>query len=85
MNLSLPPHLQQFTDQQLANGTYFSLEEMVVAGLQALAERELIYQGRFEALRQEILLGAVEAERGEILDATTEVEAIRQRLQQRYS
>ncbi|MEM8637272.1 MAG: type II toxin-antitoxin system ParD family antitoxin [Cyanobacteria bacterium P01_G01_bin.54] len=85
MNLSLPPNLQQFTDQQLANGTYLSLEEMLVAGLQALVERELIYQGRFETLRQEILLGAVEAENEELLDASTEVETIRQRLWQRYS
>lgn len=48
--------------------------------LQALAERELIYQGRFEKLRQEILLGAAEAEQGNFLDASTEINNIRQRL-----
>jgi hypothetical protein len=37
---------------------------MLLAGLQALAKREQGYQGRFEALRQDVLIGAAEAERG---------------------
>lgn len=62
-----------------------SLEEILLAGLQALAEREQIYQGRFEELRLEVLLGVEAAEAGELLEASTEIEAIRQRLPQRYS
>ena len=85
MSLSLPPELQQFTDRQIASGKYASLDEILVAGLQALAEREQLYQGRFEELRQEVLLGADEAERGVLLDAAAEIETIRQRLRSRHA
>ena len=84
MALSLPPELQQFADRQIASGKYASLDEILLAGLQALVDRERIYQGRFEELRSEVLLGAEEAERGELLDASTEIEAIRQRLRNRH-
>ena len=84
MALFLPPELQQFAARQIASGKYTSLDEIFLAGLQALAEREQVYQGRFEALRSEILLGADEAERGELLDASLEIDAIRQRLRSRY-
>lgn len=81
----LPPDLQQFADRQIASGKYASVEEILLAGLQALAEREQIYQGRFEELRREVLLGVEAAEQGELLDASSEIEAIRLRLRQRYS
>ena len=58
---------------------------MMLAGLRVLAEQEQVYQGRFEELQREVLLGVLEAERGELLDATSEIEAIRQRLRQRHS
>ncbi|GAP96975.1 ribbon-helix-helix domain-containing protein [Leptolyngbya sp. NIES-2104] len=82
--LPLPPDLQQFADQQIAIGNYTSLEELLVAGLQALAERDRIYQGRFDELRQDVLLGVAEANRGDLKDAVTEIEVIRQRIRQRY-
>ncbi len=85
MTLPLPPDLQQFADRQIANGKYTSLDEMMLAGLRVLAEQEQIYQGRFEELRREVLLGVLEAERGELLDATSEIEAIRQRLRDRHA
>lgn len=85
INLTLPPHLQQFTDEQIANGKYSSLDEILLAGLQALAEQEKLYQGRFEELHQDILLGAKEAESGILLDASTEIEAMQKRLRKRYS
>ncbi len=46
---------------------------------------EQIYQGRFEELRREVLRGVLEAEQGELLDATSEIEAIRQRLRDRHA
>jgi putative addiction module CopG family antidote len=85
MTSPLPPDLQQFADRQIASGKYTSLDEMVLAGLRMLAEQEQIYQGRFEELRREVLLGVLEAERGELLDATSEIEAIRQRLRDRHA
>ena len=85
MSLSLPPELQQFTDRQIASGKYTSLDEILVARLQALAEREQLYQGRFEELRRAVLLGADEAERGVLLNAAAEIETIRQRLRSRHA
>ncbi len=85
MALSLPPELRQFADRQIASGKYTSLDAILLAGLQALAEREQVYQGRFEDLRQDILVGAAEAERGHLLDAATEIDAIRQRLRERQA
>jgi putative addiction module CopG family antidote len=85
MAMPLPPDLQQFADRQIASGKYLSLEEIMLAGLRALADQEQIYQGRLEELRQEVLLGADQADRGELLDAATEIEAIRQRLRQRHA
>ena len=46
MTLSLPPNLKQVTDRPIASGKYASLDEILLAGLQALAEREQVYQGR---------------------------------------
>ena len=85
MTTPIPPDLQQFADHQIASGKYTSLDEMMLAGLQVLAGQEQVYQGRFEELRREVVLGAEAAERGELLDAATEIEAIRQRLRDRYS
>jgi len=83
MTTPLPPDLQQFADRQIASGKYAPPEENLLTGLQALAEREQIYQGRFEELRREVWLGVEAAERGELLDAATEIEVIRQRLRDR--
>jgi putative addiction module CopG family antidote len=85
MTLPLPPNLQQFADRQIASGKYASVQEILLAGLQALAEQEQIYQGRFEELRREVLLGIEAADQGELVDASTEIEAIRLRLRQRHS
>jgi hypothetical protein len=42
--LTLPPHRQELASCQIANGKYTSLDEILLAGLQALAVREEIYQ-----------------------------------------
>ena len=46
-------------------------------------ERELIYQGRFEELRQEILIGIEASNRGETLDSETVFNSLQQKLQKR--
>ena len=84
MNLPLSPALQQFAEQQISSGKYSSMEDILLAGLQALFEREQLYQGRFDELRSEILLAVQEAEQGQLLDVSTEISAIRQRLRERY-
>ncbi len=85
MALSLPPELRQFADHQIASGKYASLDEILLAGLQALAEQEQTYRGRFQELRHDVLVGAAEAEQGQLLDAATEIDTIRQRLRERHT
>jgi putative addiction module CopG family antidote len=85
MALALPTDLAEFADIQISTGKYQSLDEVLVAGLRLLRQQEDIYQGRFEELRQEILIGAEQAERGELVDASVAIEGIRQRLRAKHS
>lgn len=71
MNVSLNPALEQFIRSQVESGKYASSDEVIHAGLKLLEERERIYKGRFEDLRQEIMLGIEAAERGEVIDGET--------------
>jgi antitoxin ParD1/3/4 len=85
MALTLPSDLADFAQIQIANGKYQSIDEILVAGLRLLRQQDDRYQGRFEELKQEILVGAEQAERGELLDASSAIEGIRQRLRDRHS
>jgi antitoxin ParD1/3/4 len=81
MNISLNPELEQFIQSQVANGNYNSTEEVIIAGIKLLEERESIYKGRFEELRQEIMIGVKQLERGERLDGKEVIEKLRQKNQ----
>jgi antitoxin ParD1/3/4 len=83
MNISFTPELEQFIHNQVASGKYTSTEEVIVAGIKLLEERESIYQGRFEELRREIMLGVEASERGEVINAETVFHQLEQKLQQR--
>jgi antitoxin ParD1/3/4 len=45
-----------------------------------LKNRDEIYQGRFEQLQREIVLGAVAAEKGELIDSEVVFERLQQKL-----
>jgi antitoxin ParD1/3/4 len=81
MNISLNTELEQFIQSQVANGNYNSTEEVIIAGIKLLEERESIYKGRFEELRQEIMIGIKQLERGERLDGKEVIEKLRQKNQ----
>ncbi len=83
MPITLPPELEQFIQSQVASGKYASIDEVFLAGVKLLAERERLYQGRFEELRREILIGVEEAEQGELLDAEAVISGLQEKLQQR--
>lgn len=83
MNLSFTPELEQFVSNQVASGKYASSEEVVLAALQTFAERDCIYQGRFEELQQEIAIGVEAALRGEVIDSETLFDQLQQKIQQR--
>lgn len=83
MDITLQPELEQFVREKITSGQYQSVNEAINAGLKLLMERELIYQERFEQLRQEIMVGIEASERGEVVDSETVFNSIRQKLEQR--
>ncbi len=83
MTLVLTPELDEFIQSQIANGKYTSSNEIIIAALQLLAERERLYQGHFEQLKHEIAIGVEEANRGELIDADTVFNNLREKLAQR--
>ena len=81
MSISLTPELEEFIQNQVASGKYSSTEEVIIAGIKLLEEREKIYQGRFEELKREIMVGVEASERGEVIDGREVIEKLRQRNQ----
>ena len=81
MNISLTTELEQFIQSQVASGKYNSNEEVILAGIKLLEERERIYKGRFEELQREIAIGVEQLERGERLDGREVIEQLRQKNQ----
>jgi antitoxin ParD1/3/4 len=82
MNVSLTPELEQFIQSQIESGKYASTDEVILAALRAFEERERIYKGRFDELRQEIMVGVEASERGEVVDGEIVFSQLQQKLQQ---
>ena len=81
MSISLTPELEEFIQNQVASGKYSSTEEVIIAGIKLLEERENIYKGRFEELKREIMVGVEQLERGERFDGREVIEKLRQKNQ----
>lgn len=86
MVISLPPEVELLVKRQVENGTYGSIEDVVMAGLShILGQDDLEAEMSHDRLKQDVLIGLEQADRGELLDFHSEVEAIRQRIHQRYA
>jgi antitoxin ParD1/3/4 len=83
MNISLSSEIEKFIESQVESGKYPSAEEVIVAGIRLLQEREHLYKGRFEELKREIMLGVEASQRGEVVDGETVFSQLQQKLQQR--
>jgi antitoxin ParD1/3/4 len=81
MTISLTVELEQFVQSQVASGKYASIEEVIIAGIKLLEEREKIYKGRFEELKREVGIGVEQLERSERLDGREIIEKLRQKNQ----
>lgn len=84
MNISLTLELEQFIQTRIGSGKYTSAEEVILAGIKLLEERERIYKGRFEELKKEIEIGIEAAERGEVIDGETVFRELEEKLRYRY-
>jgi len=66
MNVSLTPHLEQFVDKQVREGTYQTASEVVREGLRLLAERDQKRTLELQRLRREIAVGLSQVENGRV-------------------
>lgn len=57
MNVSLTPELEQYIQEKVSSGLYYSASEVVREGLRLLKEREQFQQIRLQELRQDIQTG----------------------------
>ncbi len=84
MNISLTPELERFVRDKIENGQYGSTAEIFCEGLRLMQERDRIYKGRFEELKQEIMRGISASERGEVLAGEVAIRKLRTSLQDQY-
>lgn len=84
MNVSLTPELEQFVQEKVSSGLYYSASEVIREGLRLLKEREQIQQLRLQELRQEIEAG-IDSGKANPLDPQAIKAKGRQRRKQRSS
>lgn len=57
MNVSLTPELEQYVQEKVTSGLYYSASEVIREGLRLLRERDQFQQIRLQDLRQDIQTG----------------------------
>ncbi len=80
MKVSLNQDVEQFIHSQVKIGKYTSTDEVIVAGIKLLEEKERIYKGRFEEMRREVAVGVEASTRGEVIDGETVFRELQQKL-----
>ena len=81
MNLSLTPEIEQRIADQLNQGHYQSAQEVILAALELLDQR----QQYLTELRQEIAIGATQIEQGQVIDGEQVCDYILNRLHNFFS
>lgn len=85
MHISLTPHLEALVKAKVATGLYNNASEVIREALRFMAtHEEWIYQMKLDRLRQEVALGAEQAERGEFVGQTVR-EVIDELQQERHA
>ena len=82
MNVSLTPELEQYVQEKVSSGLYYSASEVIREGLRLLKEREQLQQIVLQELRQDIQAGLDSGE-ATPLDMQAVKEKARQHRQQR--
>jgi antitoxin ParD1/3/4 len=82
MNVSLTPELEQYVQEKVSSGLYYSASEVIREGLRLLREREQLQQIRLQELRQDIQAGLDSGEATPLNMQAVKAKA-RQRRQQR--
>ncbi len=85
MHISLTPHLEALVKAKVATGLYNNASEVIREALRFMAtHEEWIYQMKLDRLRQEVAIGAEQAERGEFVGQTVR-EVIDELQQERHA
>lgn len=82
MNVSLTPELEQYVQDKVSSGAYYSASEVIREGLRMLQERDRLQEARLQQLRQEVQVGLDSGEPDELNLQNTKARA-RQRRQQK--
>jgi antitoxin ParD1/3/4 len=84
MNVSLTSELEQYVQEKVSSGLYYSASEVIREGLRLLKEKEQVQQVRLQELRRDIQAGLDSGEPTP-LDMQAVKEKARQRRRQRQS
>lgn len=79
MNVHLGPVFDEFVANLLKSGHYQTQSEILREGLRLLKEREELKEMRLAELRQAVVIGGEQADRGEFVDGPNAFAKIRQR------
>jgi antitoxin ParD1/3/4 len=82
MNVSLTPELEQYVQDKVSSGVYYSASEVIREGLRLLLERDRLQEARLQQLRQEVQVGIDSGEPNALNLQNTKARA-RQRRQQK--
>lgn len=83
MEIALTPEVEQYIQEKISSGQYASASEVLLASIKLLQDIEQTYQGRYQALRDEVNIGIEAADRGEVVDADTVFAQLEERLNQK--
>jgi antitoxin ParD1/3/4 len=85
MQIFLPPELEQLIQRQIAMGKYQSALEVITAGLHLIEQQDSLYQERLPELQQDARLGWEAVQQNEILEGSTAMTRIREKLRSRHA
>jgi antitoxin ParD1/3/4 len=68
MEIALTPDIEQYIQAKVSSGQYASASEVFLVGIKRLQDIEQTYQGRYQALRDEVNIGIEASDRGDVVD-----------------
>jgi antitoxin ParD1/3/4 len=81
MNISLTPQLEELVQEKVASSLYNSASEVIREALRLLEAQDQFHQMKLKALRDDIAVGLVQADRGELKPAKEVFARLRRRSQ----
>ncbi|MBI2929414.1 MAG: type II toxin-antitoxin system ParD family antitoxin [Verrucomicrobia bacterium] len=82
MTITLTSEQEKFVAEQLSNGHYRSVDEVIGQSLDMLRAQEEFIRTHTEELRKEIAVGLEQARRGELIDGKAALVTLREKLRQ---